>query len=178
WIDWGHAGGIDLPSLRFFNSLCFVESSQSAARSKCDPQRPGSLAPAAPAGQTMQAKRDVKGHLGECLAALYLESRGYGVLGRNLRRGRHELDILAEQGDFLVAVEVKWRRGDAHGGALQAWDFGQRGRSRDFVLQLMAEHPEWHVRPWRFDLIAIEEYPDGFRLIHRRSAWCPSGTWW
>ncbi len=41
-----------------------------------------------------------------------LRARGWTILGRNVRVGRAEIDILAvdERGAAVVAVEVRWRR--------------------------------------------------------------------
>ena len=50
------------------------------------------------------------GRIGEKTAALWLGERGYAVLGRNLRFGRDEIDLVAESGDTVCFVEVKTRR--------------------------------------------------------------------
>jgi putative endonuclease len=50
------------------------------------------------------------GELGERLAAVYLERIGWRILGKNIRTGRGELDIVAMDGDELVIVEVRSRR--------------------------------------------------------------------
>lgn len=47
---------------------------------------------------------------GERIAADYLARRGWRILGRNIRAGGGELDIVAMDGDELVAVEVRARR--------------------------------------------------------------------
>ncbi len=54
----------------------------------------------------------VTGQEGEETACRYLEALGYTVLGRNLRLGRGEVDILAHDpmDDVLVFAEVKTRR--------------------------------------------------------------------
>ncbi len=122
-----------------------------------------------------------RGILGETLAELYLESRGYTVLAKNLRSGRRELDLLAERGETLVAVEVKWRRergGGEAGAALEAWRRAQRVRAGEAVLALMQDWPGGATRPWRLDLVAIEERADGFTLTHRVGAWAPGGSFW
>lgn len=49
------------------------------------------------------------GKWGEDQAASFLISRGYKVLARNYYFGNKELDIIAENEEFIVVVEVKTR---------------------------------------------------------------------
>ncbi len=55
------------------------------------------------------------GARGEDLAVQALERAGLHVLLRNWRCPRGEIDIVANEGDLLVIVEVKTRRGRAAG---------------------------------------------------------------
>jgi putative endonuclease len=47
---------------------------------------------------------------GEDIAASYLERMGWRIVGRNVRIGRGELDIIAYDGNELVIVEVRTRK--------------------------------------------------------------------
>ena len=47
------------------------------------------------------------GQTGEKLAARFLEKKGWKILERNFRTRRGEIDLIAEDGQFLVFVEVK-----------------------------------------------------------------------
>ncbi|MCR4425195.1 MAG: YraN family protein [Firmicutes bacterium] len=58
--------------------------------------------------------RDI-GRAGEDIAELYLTRLGYTILGRNIRLGRGEIDILAKAGSTLIVVEVKTRLTSAFG---------------------------------------------------------------
>ena len=49
------------------------------------------------------------GQKGEDLAVKYLEDAGYKILHRNWVSGKREIDIVAENKDFIVFVEVKTR---------------------------------------------------------------------
>lgn len=49
------------------------------------------------------------GALGEELACGYLRQHGYTIRDRNWRSGRTEIDIIAENSEFIVFVEVKSR---------------------------------------------------------------------
>ena len=49
------------------------------------------------------------GQLGEKIAADYLQKNGYRIVSKNLHVSRNEIDIIAEDSNFLVFVEVKTR---------------------------------------------------------------------
>ena len=46
------------------------------------------------------------GRLGEERVCAYLTERGYSVISRNFRIKGGEIDIIAENGDYIVFVEV------------------------------------------------------------------------
>jgi putative endonuclease len=52
------------------------------------------------------------GQKGEDIAANHLKQMGYSILHRNWKSGKRELDIVAENRDFIVFVEVKTRTDD------------------------------------------------------------------
>jgi putative endonuclease len=47
---------------------------------------------------------------GEDLVASLLEERGFTIIGRNVRIGRLELDVIARRGSLVVVCEVRSRR--------------------------------------------------------------------
>ena len=49
------------------------------------------------------------GRLGEDIAADFLKKEGYTIVSRNVRHGKNEIDIIAEDKDFTVFIEVKTR---------------------------------------------------------------------
>lgn len=74
----------------------------------------------------MTARREL-GDFGERLAAHRLEAEGLRILGRNVRVPGGEIDILAEEGEDLVFVEVRTRRG-ADGAAAESLSAGKLRR--------------------------------------------------
>jgi len=54
--------------------------------------------------------RKALGREGEEAAAVYLEKNGYRIIGRNVRIGHDEIDIVCENESFTVFAEVKTRR--------------------------------------------------------------------
>jgi putative endonuclease len=61
----------------------------------------------APAENRRQA--EARGRRAEVIAALFLQLKGYRILGRRVRTRVGEIDLVARKGDTLVFVEVKAR---------------------------------------------------------------------
>ena len=55
------------------------------------------------------------GREGEAIAAKYLEKKGYKILEKNWKLGKNEIDIIAREGKYIVAVEVKARHSNYAG---------------------------------------------------------------
>ena len=102
--------------------------------------------------------RQLFGRAAEEAAARYLVANGWRLLGRNVRIGRGELDIVARRGRVLAFVEVKARRTGTCGtpeDAVSALKRRQVARLAELWLA---------VRPWalngvddvRFDIIAVD----------------------
>lgn len=64
--------------------------------------------------------RAATGKAGEDYAAKKLEERGYTVLARNYHSRYGEIDIIAENGAYLVFVEVKARKAGSLAAPLEA----------------------------------------------------------
>lgn len=85
----------------------------------------------------MRAK-DAVGRYGERVAARHLAQRGMELLDRNWRGQGGELDLLARDGDVLVVVEVKTRRGTAFGHPAEAVTPAKLERIRRLAGQWLA----------------------------------------
>ncbi len=75
---------------------------------------------------------------GEALVAAYLEARGATILGRNVRIGRDEIDLVARQGSLLLFVEVRTRRTARFGPPAASIDAAKRERVRRAARRLLA----------------------------------------
>lgn len=96
------------------------------------------------------------GRAGEDLAVRALTERGYIIVARNWRCPVGELDVIARDGECLVFVEVRTRRGGWRGAAADS--VGPRKRARlaalaDAYLQAGA-YPQ--TTNWRIDVVAVE----------------------
>ena len=98
------------------------------------------------------------GEWGERQARLHLEARGYSLLASNFRCRAGEIDIVARQGDQLVFVEVKARRGDAYGGAEESISPARAERLAEVAEEFLRTQlcGEFHSgTEWRIDLVCL-----------------------
>ena len=122
------------------------------------------------AATTAGASRRALGIEGEARAARYLATQGYRIVGRNVRVGRVELDLVATRGRLVVIVEVKTRRSRAAGAPEEAVDFRKRERLVRGASAWLAEHPG-RVSRVRFDVVACEwDAARGWSLRHLEGA--------
>lgn len=98
------------------------------------------------------------GRAAEEAAASYLTGRGWTLLGRNVRIGRGELDLIARRGPVLAFVEVKARRSAACGSPEDAVDARKRRQVARLAELWLAARP-WALRgvsDVRFDVVAVD----------------------
>lgn len=120
----------------------------------------------------MRTSAQQAGDAAEAFVASRLEEAGWRILGRNVRVGRSELDIVAVDlgGPALVIVEVRWRSRRDYGLAEETVDRRKHARLQTAALTLMGwgRLPDGTAMPrlqLRFDLIVVEP---GGRVRHHR----------
>lgn len=108
------------------------------------------------------------GQHGERLAQAFLEDLGYRFLGRNWHCASGELDLIMLDGDELVFVEVKTRRGEGSGRAGESVSIRKATRLLRSAEWYIAQHAEHQERVWRCDLVAItmSRSPQSPRILH------------
>jgi putative endonuclease len=99
--------------------------------------------------------RRALGDFGERVARAHLEANGYRLLATNFRTREGEVDLVAERDGTVCFIEVKTRRGDAMGSALEALRPRQARRLLAAADTFAQEHPEL-PQGRRVDLIAID----------------------
>ncbi|WP_430867108.1 YraN family protein [Demequina aurantiaca] len=100
------------------------------------------------------AAKDEVGRYGEDLAARSLSEQGWEVLARNWRCAQGELDIVAVDGEYLVAVEVKTRRSAAFGSPQEAVTPRKLQRIRRLVSAWLASQDR-SFPAVRVDVVAV-----------------------
>jgi putative endonuclease len=112
------------------------------------------------------------GQLGERLAAQHLVANGYHIRETNYRAGAAgEIDIIAQDGETIVFIEVKARRGSRNGTATEA----VTPRKQQQLITLAETYASQHDlddAPLRIDVIAIDFTLDGrlLSLYHYENA--------
>ena len=96
--------------------------------------------------------------IGESLASEHLKARGCKILVQNYRAKRGEIDLIVQDGEFIVFVEVKTRRSLQFGLPQEAVTIQkQRQISKIALAYLQAQN--LLDAPCRFDVIAIHLSP-------------------
>lgn len=96
-----------------------------------------------------------RGQRAEALALAHLERAGLAGLERNVRAGRGEIDLVCRDGDTLVFVEVRARRGGALVTATESLSARKCAKVRETAERLIARRPEWQALYCRFDVVAV-----------------------
>lgn len=84
----------------------------------------------------------------------HLEQQGYKILAHDWRNRLGQIDIVAEDGNTLVLVEVKARRGTAFGLPQEAVDARKQRKLRT-LLEVYRTQARRREQPCRIDVIAL-----------------------
>ena len=103
----------------------------------------------------MTSHRRSLGRFGEAYARAHLAKHGYRILGTNVRLPSGEIDIVAKDGEVLVMVEVRTRRGDRYGTPEESITPAKAGRLIDLGYEYIVQAEEPHTQ-WRVDIVAID----------------------
>ena len=100
------------------------------------------------------------GRWGEEKTAEYLQKRGFIVTHRNWRCRFGEIDLIAENEQYLCFIEVKLRKSSAFGTAASFVDHRKQEKLRLTAELYLLDHPT-QLQP-RFDVTEVYA-PDGER---------------
>jgi len=124
----------------------------------------------------MTDPRQSLGRTGETIAADYLQRAGWTIHARNWRHSSFgELDIIAQDGDEIVFVEVRTRRGPlqaAIDAALESITPQKRARLLELAQTYRAAH-DLERTLWRVDVVAVAVEGSRFHVevVHDALQW-------
>jgi putative endonuclease len=110
------------------------------------------------------------GRAAEAAAARHLERLGYRLITTNFRARRGELDLVAQDGDVLAIVEVRYRASDRYGGAAASITHAKRARIIRAARVLLAAHPSLARLAARFDVVVVSGPADNLHCDLIRAA--------
>ena len=108
----------------------------------------------------MPTSRRSLGDVAERMAAKHLESQGYTIRELNARTRYGEIDIVAEKDETLAFVEVRCRRGNYMGSAVESLSAAKQRRLVSLAEAYGSDDqdlPEGR----RIDLVAVDLTTDG-----------------
>ena len=112
------------------------------------------------------------GFKGEDLAVDYLKKNGFRILCRNWKWGKNEIDIVAENDEFVVFAEVKTRSEDYLEHPVNAIT---REKQRSIIFAADGYLRRFGVdKESRFDIITVIKGTDDFKIEHIIDAFYPT----
>jgi putative endonuclease len=94
------------------------------------------------------------GKQAESQAEIYLMKQGLKLIDRNYRSRFGELDLIMQDGSSLVVIEVRYRKTDAYGSALESVTPAKQAKIIATTQHYLRDHPSAD-RPLRFDVVGI-----------------------
>jgi len=112
------------------------------------------------------------GQKGEELAEEHLKKAGYKILFRNWKWGKHEIDIIAENDDYIIFAEVKTRADDFRMHPVTAVT---REKQRSIIYAANGYLQKFGIdKEGRFDIITVIKSADSFEIDHIEGAFYPT----
>jgi len=107
------------------------------------------------------------GNSGEDLAVYHLESKKYKILERNFVLKYGEVDIIAQDGDYIVIVEVKTKRNVRQGRPEDMVDYFKKRKLRLLARGISQLYPDNNIR---IDVVAVDMTSTNPKINHIISA--------
>lgn len=99
-------------------------------------------------------KREV-GSVKEEAAAEYLKKQGYTIIEQNYYTPKGEIDLIAKEGEYLVFLEVKYRKTIIYGYPEEAIDQRKRNKIKNACRYYIIKNSIPQYTAIRFDVIVI-----------------------
>lgn len=94
-----------------------------------------------------------RGHDAEQACCSYLQQQGLKLLDRNYHGRRGELDLVMQDRGTVVFIEVRYRKNNAFGGALESITSSKQEKIRLTAEQYLQQ--ETDLKDGRFDVVAM-----------------------
>ena len=115
-------------------------------------------------------KKKILGNLGEDIACKFILNKGYEIVERNFYCRQGEIDIIAKDNEFLVFIEVKTRKNENYGRAIDAITFYKKKHFINSIEYYLYKNRIKNI-PIRIDVIEVyEKSQNKFFINHVKNA--------
>jgi putative endonuclease len=104
----------------------------------------------------MQPSHLATGAASEQIAEDYLQARGLITVAKNIRFKAGELDLVCLDGKELVFVEVRFRKNNTFGSAVETVTRAKQRKVIKAAALFLQQNREWEKHIMRFDVIGID----------------------
>ena len=112
------------------------------------------------------------GQKGEDIAAEHLKGKGYSIRHRNWVSGKKEIDIVAENKDFIVFVEVKTRTDDS---LIRVATAVTNEKQKSIIFAADAYLRRYEIdKESRFDIVTVISKGKTIEIDHIENAFYPT----
>jgi putative endonuclease len=120
----------------------------------------------------MSEESQLLGQQGENQAVLYLKKSGYKIRHRNWKSGKRELDIIAENNDFVIFVEVKTRTDNF---LMHPSTAVTASKQKSIIYAADGYIQKYNIdKESRFDIITVIAKGKTFEIDHIENAFYPT----
>ena len=112
--------------------------------------------------------KQIFGRAAEQKAIEHLERLGYRLIEQNWRTKFGEIDLIMEDGSALVFVEVKARRSNTFGSAVEALTGAKQHKLVKLAQIYITMHRRWHSE-FRIDFVSIQVESGVYQIEHYKN---------
>ena len=96
-----------------------------------------------------------KGQYAEQIALNYLQQKGLTKLQSNFSCKFGEIDLIMHDNEFLIFVEVRYRKQTQFGHPLETIDFAKQKKIIKTIQYFLMKYPKYNHLPCRIDAIGL-----------------------
>lgn len=112
----------------------------------------------------IKAAHLLAGENAEQAACDFLLEKQLKLIERNVRYPFGEIDLLMQDRKELVFVEVRFRRNQKFGGAIESVTLSKQKKMANAAQAWLSSHKQWANAACRFDVVAMDWHQEAFRI--------------
>ncbi|WP_198266293.1 YraN family protein [sulfur-oxidizing endosymbiont of Gigantopelta aegis] len=98
---------------------------------------------------------NTKGQQAELIAQKYLQTQGLSIIQSNFSCRLGEIDLIMQDNEFLVFIEVRYRKKTHYGHPLETINFAKQQKIIKTIQYFLLNKPQYNNVPYRVDALAI-----------------------